>query len=578
MRKFLLGILVGLVLAVLGGIIFFFASLRWASKQKPTLPDQAVLHLKLSGALPELAPMEVPFGRFADRETLSTVEMWQTLRKAAEDPRIRGVLLSPGRLQAGWGKMDELREAILAVRAAGKPVIAHLQAPSARDYYLASAAEEIYLSPEDFLDLKGLRIEASHYKRTLDKLGIALEVEHAGKYKDAADQFSREKMTPETREVLNSLLDETYGRLIAAIAKARKKDEASVRALIDKGPFLANDAKAAGLVDDLLYRDQVEGRLQKRTGLEKIKRISQGEYFRGLDVPLGAAKGPRIGLIIAEGNILRSAPTDMFGQQQAITPGGLTRWLRKAREDSNLRGVLLRIESPGGDAVASDEILREVKELSRRKPVVISMSDVAASGGYYIAMSGDPIVAYPGTLTGSIGVVYGKPDLSGMHEKLGINVEILKRGRYADVDSTSQPLTPEGRAKLREGIDAIYKGFVERVAAGRKRPYEEIEKLAQGRVWLGSQAKANGLVDELGGLNQSLALLKKKAGIAEGDSVRIILYPEPKNFLEELFGSREPDMDAITDAALRKIGVDLELRPWIDGGFLRIMPYRLEIR
>ena len=244
--------------------------------------------------------------------------------------------------------------------------------------------------------------------------------------------------------------------------------------------------------------------------------------------------------------------------------------------DGTIRGVILRVDSPGGDGIASDEILREVRELRKKKPVVISMSDLAASGGYYIAMTGDPIVAYPGTYTGSIGVIFGKVNLAGLYKKLGIQTEILKRGRFADIDSGSHALTAEGRQKLRESLDVFYDGFLKRVSEGRHMDKAAVHELAQGRVWLGSQAKANHLVDELGGLDRAIELLKAKAGIDKDTRVKVLAYPVKRSFWQEFLGRRSDGADPLAQDLRSRIGAGVA--PWLEGGVLRVMPYRLEIR
>ncbi len=284
---------------------------------------------------------------------------------------------------------------------------------------------------------------------------------------------------------------------------------------------------------------------------------------------------PSIALLTAQGDILRSAPGGLFSEDQAITPAGIARQIRSISDNASIRGVILRVDSPGGDAIASDEILAELKQLARKKPLVISMSDVAASGGYYISMTGDSVVAYPGTITGSIGVVYGKVNLEGLYSKLGISTEILKRGRFADIDSGARALSPEGRTKLRESLQFIYDGFLKRVGEGRKRPPAEIEPVAQGRVWLGTQAKENGLIDETGTLDTAISLLRKKAKLG-GDETAVDLdvYPRQKSWIEVLMAR---DMEASAPSEIKTLVTALGpgFAPWLQGGMLRVMPFRL---
>jgi protease-4 len=266
---------------------------------------------------------------------------------------------------------------------------------------------------------------------------------------------------------------------------------------------------------------------------------------------------------------------DTFGQEEIISPAQIARLARLIKADKTLKGVIVRIDSPGGDAIASDEILEELKKLSREKPMVISMSDVAASGGYYMAMTGDPVVAYPGTLTGSIGVIYGKANLKGLYDKLGISKDMLKRGRFADLDSDYKPLNPDERKKLRESLEFIYAGFLRRVSDGRRKKIGEIEPLAQGRVWIGAHAKARGLVDDLGGLDKALELLRPKAGIAASEPVRLVPFPGRRSLFDQLMSRSEASTS--TDLTILRRFMPTGVAPWVQGGILRVMPYHLDI-
>ncbi len=579
MKKFLIGLAAGFVLAILTAVVLLLALARLA-EPRPTVEAGSTLMVAVTGEIPEKPPIVVPFPAFESKAPLTVRELWTSIRAAAEEPKIEALVLMPAGLRAGWGKLYEIREALKAFKESGKPLIAYLRHPGAREYYLASAADEIYLSPEDLLDLKGLRIEAMYLRKTLEKLGVEVEIEHAGKYKDALDIFTRESMSPATREVLDSILDEMYAHLVGTLAEARGMAPAQVRALLDEGPFLAARAEEAKLVDGLIYEDELFDQIEERLEQEEIRKLNVKSYARYVSAQERSSGRPRIALLVGSGAILRGAGDD-FGDEGALWSRKFIRTVRRLREDDSIRGVVLRIDSPGGDAVASDEILRELRLLSEKKPLVVSMSDVAASGGYYIAMTGDPVVAYPATFTGSIGVIYGKANLRGLYDKLGIRKEILKRGRYADIDSDYRPLGPEGRAKLREGIEAVYATFLDRVAEGRKREVDEIRPLAEGRVWLGIQAKNNGLIDELGGLDRALELVKEKAGIAPNERVALVPYPARKTLWEVLF---TPEVETLFDARF-SAALPEDLQPFLGalrllerGGLLRWMPYRLEVR
>ncbi len=370
-----------------------------------------------------------------------------------------------------------------------------------------------FLGPEDELDLKGMGLESIFLKNGLDKLGVKVDVIHMGKYKDAGDMFTQTAMSPETREVLTDILNQDYGNLTSVIAQGRKKQADAVSALIDQGPFLASEALSNGLVDSLGYEDQAIENLKNRTNNNNLKRISGKAYLRAPGGSTGTAN--RIALVVGEGDI-SSGSTNGSANDQGFTSTGFVKLLRQVENDSSIKGVILRIDSPGGESTASDDILHEAKNLSRKKPMVISMSDLAASGGYMVSMTGDPIVAYPDTLTGSIGVLLVRPNLHGLYDKLGIGKQEVSRGQNVDLDSEYVPLSDQLRAKLTSQVDSFYKGFVNVVAQGRKRTFDQIEPLAQGRVWLGAQAKQNGLVDDLGGLDRAIDLVKQRAHIGAG--------------------------------------------------------------
>jgi protease-4 len=426
--------------------------------------------------------------------------------------------------------------------------------------------------------VKGLRAEMMFFRGTLDKLGVQIEVEHAGKYKDFGDMFERKDMSPETKEVMNSVLDDVYGRLLATIASARKKSVEEIRATIDEGPFLAQQAVSKGLIDELRYEDQMFGELKDRLKSGDIHKLSHRDYQRVTPASLGLEGKPRIAFLVGQGDITRGSSSDDGFGDEGIGAEGFDKLLRRVGSDTSIRAVIVRIDSPGGDAMASDDIWREMNLLSKKKPLVISMSDAAASGGYYMAMTGDPIVAYAGTYTGSIGVVFGKPNVRGLFDKLGISEDSLQRGRFADIDSEYQPLSPAAREKLREGIDVSYHDFVTKVADARKRPYNQVEPLAQGRVWLGDQAKQRGLVDELGGIDRAIEIVKEKAKIGKDEKVAIVTYP-PKRSILDVAMSRTPEsMFESRATPFAKLANAAHLKLLSHPGLLRLMPFAIEVR
>jgi len=568
MGKFLLGLLTGLLLVLLTFVLLFFVALRFREKP-PEIADNSVLLMRLEGAIPERPPVELPAFLVGDKPALTVAGVWRTLRMAAVDPHIKAVVLEPNQLAGGWAKLEEIRADLEQFRKSGKLIYAYLRTPGTREYYLATAADRIYLGPSEPVYIKGLRAELMYFKKTLDKLGVAVEVEHAGKYKDYGDMFTRSDMSPETRQVIDSLVDDLYGNLVAKIAAARKKTPEEVRNIIDQGPFTATQAQQAGLVDALRFEDEMWGELRDRLKTGEPHKVTLDTYLKVTPESVGIAGKSRIALVVAQGDIVRGDSGDNGEDESDLTSYGFNKLLRKVRNDSTIKGVVVRIDSPGGEEVASDEMWREMTLLSRKKPLVISMSDVAASGGYYMAMTGDPVLAYPQTETGSIGVVFGKPNLHGLYDKLGISKDAVQRGKHADIESDYTPLTPEERDILRRGIDESYRDFVGKVAAARHRRYDDIEPLAQGRVWLGGQAKQIGLVDELGGLDAAIDRVKQKANIPASEAVSVVMYPPRRSVLDVLMRRSGDDL---LDAKLAQVFGRIPFRAWMKGGMLRLMP------
>ena len=583
MKKFLLGFVIGILFVALTAVILVAAAVRFGGNRRPQVVANSALVLQLEGDLPEQSSVDFGIPFLQEQQTPTVAETWQMLRNAAADSRIQAIVLEPRGLSVGWAKLEELRADILNFKKSGKPVYAFLRSAGTKEYYLASAADKIYMAPEDELDVKGLRAELMFVKGTLDKLGVQMEFEHVGKYKDAPDMFTKNESSPETREVINQVLDQFYGDFVNTIAEGRKKAPDAIRALIDNGPFVGKEALNGGLVDALVYEDEMYGLLKQQLKLSDMEKIAEHDYVRARAGNLGLDGSTKIALLVGQGDITRGATNDQGND--GITAAGMIRRIRQVRDDSSIKGVILRIDSPGGDGIASDDILHEAKLLSQKKPMVISMSDLAASGGYFIAMTGDPLIAYRNTETGSIGVFFGKVNLRGLYDKLGVKKEIMKRGRFADIDTEYQPLNDEQRAKLRTEIEVFYRGFVQRVADGRKRKYDDVEPLAQGRVWTGAQAKQNGLVDEIGGIDRAIEMVKQKANIAASEKITLVPYPPRRNLLQVLM-DRDTDLTSIEShmvdsrmaAKLRELLGNLPLGALSQGGILRLMPYTITVR
>ncbi len=572
MKRFGLGFLFGVLFCFLFGFILVYAAMHFGER-KISVASNSTLVLRLEGDLPEQAPVELPFPFLQERQPTTILETWQVLRRAAGDSRIKALVIQPRGLEIGWAKLQEIHHDILEFKKSGKPVYAFLRGAGAHEYYIATAADRIYMTPEDELDLKGLRAQLLFVKGSLDKLGVEMEFEHVGKYKDAPDMFTRTSPTPETLTVMNAVLDQYYGNLLDTIAKSRKKQPQDLRALFDNGPFVGREALDGGLVDGLLFEDQVYGALKEQIKIDTT-RISDQDY---LHAPVSGSEGTKIAYLVGEGDITRGSSYD-DGSETGIGAIGMVRLMRRLENDSSIKGVIFRIDSPGGDGIASDDILHQAKVLSQKKPLVISMSDLAASGGYFIAMTGDPVLAYPNTLTGSIGVFFGKPNLKDLVAKIGVTQTTLTRGRFADIDSPFRPMTDAERAKLRTEIEVFYKGFVERVAAGRRRQFNEIEPLAQGRVWVGAQAKENGLIDELGGIDRAVELIKQKAKIPATEKVALVPYPPRKTIWEMLFSRPDESVEAQIEQRARAIVGKMPVRALMHGGIMHLMPYTIDVR
>ena len=576
MKKFFLGFVIGIVFVGLVLVILGFAAVRMASTfggERPvSVSDNSALVLNLEGTVPEQAPVDIAIPYIQQQPPLTVLDTWKLLRRAAGDTRVKALVLEPRGLDAGWAKLQELRAEIIAFKQSGKPVYAYLRNATMREYYLATAADKIYMAPEDELDVKGLRAELTFYKATLDKLGVSMEFEHVGKYKDAPDEFTKTSPSPETLEVTNQILDQYYGNMVQVIAEGRKLPPGAVRGVIDQGPFIGKNALDSGLVDGLIFEDEMLAQIntQVKVGLKKIGARSYSRAA-GAD-PSGQ---PRIAFVTGDGEITRGDPNEDVSDT-GITAFGMVKQLRQVADDSSIKGVILRIDSPGGDGIASDDILHEMKALSKKKPVLISMSDLAASGGYFIAMTGDPILAYPNTLTGSIGVFFGKVNLSGLYDKIGIKKELLTRGRFAAIDSETRPLSPEEKDKVQKEIQVFYRGFVERVAEARKRSYDQVEPLAQGRVWLGTQAKMNGLVDEIGGLDRAVEMIKQRTNIPASQQVTLVTYPPRRSLLELLLRSSNDNSEL--ESAIQSVVGKLPWKSLAHGGVQRLMPYSLVVR
>jgi protease-4 len=501
----------------------------------PQITGNSVLTLRVSGDLAEVEPGGV-IGQFLEAPpTVRSVT--EALRKAKVDKRVTGVILRPMGTAALWAKVQEVRDAVNDFRTSGKPIVAYLEQGGEQEFYIGAACDKVYLMPTASLDLTGVASYELFLRGTLDKIGAYPDALHIGEFKTASNIYTEKTYTPSHREMAESLNRDLYEQLVKGIAESRHKSEGEVRALIDRGPFLPEEAVRVGLVDDVAYEDELDDKVQLATGNPKF--ITDDEYRNVSATSLGLNKGPRIAVLYAVG-VISSGQSSEEGTQ-VVGSDTIVEQLRKIRADDSIKAIVLRVDSPGGSAIASDVIWREVMLTRAVKPVIASMSDVAASGGYYIAMPAHQIVAEPATLTGSIGVVMVKFVIDGTLEKIGMNMEQVTSGKYADMYSPVRPFSPEERKKVEEQMLATYEAFVEKAAAGRRTSPERIDTIAQGRVWTGNQAKELGLVDELGGLRRALAVAKSRANIDENAEVELAIYPQRKSIYELVqspFGTR----------------------------------------
>lgn len=585
------GIVLGLVFIGFIAVAILVSAIRG---EQPSVRENSVLALKVSGPLPDYVP-DNPLNRIFGSPPQSLSSLLAQFRKAKADKRIRAIILDVDASGTGWAKAEELRAAIEDFRTSGKPVYAYMEMGFNKDYYVASACDKIYMPPPGELFVTGLAADVMFFRGTLDKLGIYPDIYQIGKYKSAGDMFTQKEMTKEHRDVVNSLLDDFYGRQVDAIAKARGKSADDVRKLIDNAPYNARQAKDAGLIDGALYREEIEKEMKQRLGYaekDDLRIVKAADYRKISQESLGLNKGEKIAVVYASGDIMSGS--SQFGSegQEVIGSESLVRLLNEVRDDKTIKAVVLRIDSPGGEGLASDIIWRGIESLKATKPVVVSMSDVAASGGYYIACNANKIVAQPSTITGSIGVVGGKPVVKGFYDWIGVTNEYVLRGTNAGIFRESEKFTDSERAKFQEFLKTTYDDFTAKVAKGRSKDQAYIDSIGQGRVWTGRQGKENGLVDEYGGLDKAIEIAKQLANIPADKGVQRVIRPIPPTLFEQLFNDpgeadtrATPEMQqqaallAAMPEDVRRTFRYIQMMDRVKGGHSAyLLPYSLRIR
>ncbi|MCZ6777823.1 MAG: signal peptide peptidase SppA [Acidobacteria bacterium] len=493
------------------------------------VPDHSVLVLRLHGPIGE-QPSTSAIERILEGRADTILGLRDLLHAAAKDGRISALLVKVGGLQIGMAKAEDLRDQILHFRETGKPVVALMEMGSTLDYYVASACDQIYLVPEGMLFLRGAMADVPFLRGTLDKLRIVPDFVSIGRYKSFADIFTRTDMSPAHREVIDSLLDQLHAKMRDTIAEARNLEPSRVEAIIDRAIYRAPQALEVGLADAVLYEDEVLKALEERLGAD-LEPYSHAEYEDSLRP---SSRGTRVAVVYATGDIMPGHSSGGLTEGSTLGSDTMAEILGHLREDDDVKAVVLRVDSPGGSVTASDLIGHEIALTREKKPVVVSMSDVAASGGYWISAPASRVVARAGTLTGSIGVLAGKFNLQGFYEWLGVRREIITRGENADLFSDYRSFSPQQRELLRSEMEAVYEKFLVHVSENRGLDMEQVKEAAEGRVWTGTQAKALGLVDVLGGFDAALEEVRQLAGIDADRPLKLEYYPKEKGLVESL--------------------------------------------
>jgi protease IV len=582
---------------VAAGLLF---GLLAASTPARAADVATVAHIKLKGSFDEAPVADDPlFGVGAENFKIKL----DRIKKAKDDPKIQGLYLEMAGVRIGRGKLNELRRAIADFRKAGKKAFAYVESGESGDYLVAAACDEVCIPESGWLVVTGVRAEMSFYKDLLEKVGVKADFLQMGAFKGAAEPLTRSSMSPELKKHMEGLVDDFYEfDLVGLIAESRKLTPEKVKTLIDEGPFSAKAAKEAGLVDTIAYEDTFRKafkealkattvKITKNYGKEKTEELDLSNpfaLFKLLSPPkIRKSNKPKIAVIYATGVIVTGRGGAGFMEEEACGSTTMIEAIRQAEEDDTVKAIVLRVDSPGGSALASDLIWNELAR--SKKPVIASMGDVAASGGYYISMPAKKIFAEPGTITGSIGVVGGKLATAGLYDKIGIKTEVISRGKNSGIFTSSDPFTETERKALTALMRDTYHQFLDKAIEGRKKAgktftRDELIKYAEGRVWTGRQAKKHGLVDELGTLEDALAEAKT-LGKLEGEPELLVL-PRSKSFIEQFIDKTDTKMPSFSAASLLKGMPEMAGHLRAVDGLMRlrgepvwvVMPYRLEVK
>ena len=531
------------VFAIIGGVATLFVivlaavAIALIYKDEEQVPPMTVLEVNLERNIPEHVPHD-PIAEILFPDAVTVRDLVEGLQRAASDERVVALLARVGNSGMGLARLQEVRNAVHAFGESGKPAVAYAETfgefgPGNGAYYLATAFDEIYLQPSGVVGLTGLIAETPFIRGMLEKLGVVPRLDHRAEYKNAKNLYTEREYTPEHKEATKTVMDSQFDQLVRGIADRRGLPYETVRDLFDRGPFFSRDALEAGLVDGLAYRDEVYERVKEQVDAG-AKYLTLRKYLKRTEQPDDQAE--TVALIYGVGGVTRGK-SDFDPGSGATTMGSdtVTRAFRNAVRDDEVEAVLFRVDSPGGSYVASDAIWREtVRAREAGKPVIVSMGDVAGSGGYFVAMAADRIVAQPGTITGSIGVVAGKMLTSGLWEKTGISWDEVHTSAHSTMWTGTKDYSEEEWTLFQEWLDTVYEDFTDKVAEGRSLPKERVLDVARGRIWTGEDARKLGLIDELGGYKTALKHVRETAQLPPDAELRLKVFPRPKSTWEYL--------------------------------------------
>jgi protease-4 len=542
--KYVFATIVGLFLFCIIGIFVLIGIASGSKDKTPLVESNSVLKLDVNYHIPEQS-VNNPFAAFdittmKGRKALGLYDICEAIKAAAKDDKIKGIYIPLGINSSGLATLEVVRNQLKEFKKSGKFVYAYGEYANQKSYYLASVADKIYLNPNGGMEVMGFGREIMYYKGALEKLGVEVQDFHCGAFKSAIEPYLRDKMSDPNRVQLSSIYGEVYNQFLINVAADRKMDTSALSDIINNlKATLPADAKALKMIDETFYYDQVESAIKEKLGVAKkddVKWVEIADYSG--TVEKNTESSNKIAVLVADGEIV-----DGKGQDGQIGGASFAKEVAKLRKDEKVKAIVLRINSPGGSALASDVMWRELVLAKKEKPLIISMGDLAASGGYYIACLGDHIFAQPNTITGSIGVFGLIPNAKKLlNDKLGVTTDRVSVTKHGALTLGTNPLDDEEKAMIQRSIERTYREFKQRVAEGRKRDTAYIESIAQGHVYTGTQGIQNGLVDEIGGLDQAIAYAVKQANLKD---YKIKMYPVEKSLKEQIsesFGQAKQDM------------------------------------